>query len=52
MWKEAVVANYKHYTSICLEGLSKSSKNLCQIVGFPADIRTGHLQKTNQNFID
>jgi hypothetical protein len=30
MWKEAVVANIRHYPGICLEGLRKTMRNLSQ----------------------
>jgi hypothetical protein len=33
-----MLANWKHYPSICLKGLSKTTKNLASKVGILAEI--------------
>jgi hypothetical protein len=38
MWKEAVVAHLRHYSSIFLKGLRKTAKSSVRIVGLRAEI--------------
>jgi hypothetical protein len=43
IWKEAAVSQSKYYPVTFLKGLRKVTKNLNQVVGIQAKIRTEHL---------
>jgi hypothetical protein len=47
MWKEAGAACFKLCPGICIGGLKKTTEKL-GIVGFPAEIGTGHFPNKNQ----
>jgi hypothetical protein len=47
IWKEAVLAYWKHCPGICLEGERRLTKNLT-IVGILAEIRTEHVPNRSQ----
>jgi hypothetical protein len=45
MWKEAVVANLRHYPDLCLEGLRKTKKHLDQNIRSPSKNSNRNLTK-------
>jgi hypothetical protein len=47
IWKEAVIVLPTYYPGTCQEGLSKTMKDHREMIDDSAEIRTGHLPKTN-----
>jgi hypothetical protein len=45
--KEAIIAWLGYFPRICLEGLKKSTKDLCRIADVLAKIRTEHHPNTD-----
>jgi hypothetical protein len=47
IWKEASMAQSRSYPGICLEGLSKDTKDPVKLTGVPVEIRTERFRSAN-----